>query len=72
MQMLTDEEIRQVHMASLDVLEQIGISTNSRRIIEVFRRNGADIHPSDGLIKIPSNLVENAVKTAPKEIHLYR
>ena len=69
--MLTEDEVLQLHTASLDVLERTGISTNSKRIIEVLTHNGAEFKADTGLLKIPSNLVKEALKTAPKEIHLY-
>ena len=71
MRMLTEDEVLQLHTASLEVLERTGISTNSKRIIEVLTHNGAEFKADTGLLKIPSNLVKEALKTAPKEIHLY-
>ena len=71
MQMLTEDEIREVHTTSLAVLEQIGISTNSSRIREILTRNGAELKRETGNLTIPSSLVMDALKTAPRTINLY-
>jgi len=69
--MLTNEEVAQVHETSLEILEKTGISTNSSKITEILIRNGAEIMRDTGHVSIPSSLVKDALKTAPKEIHLY-
>ena len=71
LRMLTEAEVEDLHSASLDILQQIGISTNSKRIIGVFNDNGADVDPNTNLVRIPSRLVTDALKSAPKEVKLY-
>lgn len=71
MQMLTADEIQKVHTASLEVLETVGISTNSSRIANTLTRNGAELKRETGNLTIPSSLVTNALKTIPKTINLY-
>lgn len=69
--MLTNDDVLQVHTTSLEILEKVGISTNSKRITDILTRNGAEINSDTGHISIPSSLVKDALKTTPKEIHLY-
>ena len=71
MRMLTEDEVQQIHTASLDVLEKVGISTNSKRIADVLTRNGAQIKADTGHVTIPNSLIKEALKTAPKEVHLF-
>jgi trimethylamine--corrinoid protein Co-methyltransferase len=71
MRMLTSDEVMQVHATSLEILEKVGISTNSQRIMDILMCNGAQIKGDTGHVIIPSALVEDALKTTPKEIHLY-
>jgi trimethylamine--corrinoid protein Co-methyltransferase len=69
--MLTNDEVLQVHSTSLEILEKVGISTNSKRITDILTRNGAEVNSDTGQIRVPSSLVTDALKTTPKEIHLY-
>ena len=69
--MLTNDEVLQVHTTSLEILEKVGLSTNSKRITDILTRNGAEINTDTGHVSIPSSLVTDALKTTPKDIHLY-
>jgi len=69
--MLTHDAVQEIHATSLDILEQVGIMTKSQRIVHTFRDHGADLDPEDGSIKIPNELVKDALKKVPKETRLY-
>jgi len=71
MQMLTSDDIKKVHACSIEILETIGIATNSNRIIEILTRNGAELKRKTGNLTIPGSLVMSALKTAPRTICLY-
>jgi len=71
MRMLTNDEVLQVHTTSLEILEKVGISTNSKRITDILTSNGAEINNDTGHVNIPSSLVKDALKSTQKEIHLY-
>jgi len=73
---LTNEQIKQIHRASLDILLDPGLLCFNRQAAEVFRGNGADVtdvtdsdHPC-WQIKIPEGLVTKALESAPKTIKL--
>lgn len=69
--MLTNDEVLQVHTTSLEILEKVGISTNSKKITDILTRNGAEINTDTGHVSIPRSLVTDALKTTPKETHLF-
>lgn len=71
MRMLTDDEILQVHATSLEILEKVGVSTDSKRIADILTLNGAEIKGETGHVSIPSSLVRDALKTTPRKIDLY-
>ncbi len=71
MRMLTNDEVLHVHTTSLEILEKVGISTNSKRITDILTRSGAEINTSTGYVSIPRSLVTDALKSTPKEIHLF-
>ena len=68
--LLSDDEIASVHEASLKILQQIGIKVLSKKVQSLLAGNGAKVDAASSIVKIPSSLVEEAIKKAPKEITL--
>ena len=66
--MLSKDEVELIHEASLRVLEEVGVKVLSSSVRELLREHGAEV---DGeVVKIPSSMVEEALKKAPREITL--
>ena len=68
LRLLTRKEARDIHLASLEVLEDVGMRSPSEKILRVFEEAGAEIDRKDRLVKIPQHLVEESLRKAPKEI----
>jgi len=73
---MTGEQIKQIHHASMQILNDSGITSFNREAAEIFRVNGADVivvtsaeHPC-WLIRIPEKLVLQAIDNAPKIVKL--
>ncbi|RLC62455.1 MAG: trimethylamine methyltransferase, partial [Chloroflexi bacterium] len=65
---LSDNEVEQIHEASLRILKETGVKVLSEKVRKLLAENGAEI---DGeIIKIPKSMVEEAVRRAPREIVL--
>jgi len=67
-QVLTEDQCKDIHSAVLEVLENIGMSVKSPKALEIFKKSGAFVE--NDLVKIPSYLVEKAIRTAPSRIVL--
>ncbi|MEE8413742.1 MAG: trimethylamine methyltransferase family protein [Dehalococcoidales bacterium] len=67
---LSDNQIEELHFATLHILERTGVAFDCREAIELLDGAGVDVSNPDR-IKIPSYLVEQAIRTAPKTITLY-
>ncbi|MGD8552133.1 MAG: trimethylamine methyltransferase family protein [Anaerolineales bacterium] len=66
---LGKQECEQIHVASLEVLERVGIETRSTEACEVLASAGASV---DGqLVRIPEHMVTQALATAPKRMTLF-
>ena len=65
---LTNDEARDIHVASLEVLESVGMHCPSTKIMEIFERAGAWVDAKEKRIRIPQSLVEESLKKVPKEI----
>ncbi|MDX1716296.1 MAG: trimethylamine methyltransferase family protein [Anderseniella sp.] len=60
---ISDDELEAIHQASLEVLQDIGIDMMLPEARELFARAGASV---DGeRVRIPSDVVEAAIATAP-------
>ncbi|MGD8506540.1 MAG: trimethylamine methyltransferase family protein, partial [Candidatus Bathyarchaeota archaeon] len=68
--LLSDNETARVHETSLKILQEIGIKVPSKKVQSLLAENGAEIDASHSIVKIPSSLVEEAIKKAPKEMIL--
>ncbi|MGE5228925.1 MAG: trimethylamine methyltransferase family protein [Deltaproteobacteria bacterium] len=55
--------------ATLEILERVGVCFPCEPALEVFRRHGADVD-GDGVVKLPPDLVERALATAPRSFVL--
>jgi trimethylamine--corrinoid protein Co-methyltransferase len=66
---LSDDQLARIHAASLEILERTGARLHDGEAVALFEKAGADV--TDGnLVRIPSYLVEWALRTAPKTITL--
>jgi trimethylamine--corrinoid protein Co-methyltransferase len=68
--LLSDKQIEELHFASLQIMERIGILFECQEAIDILGEAGADVS-DPGRIKIPSYLVEQALNTAPKMVTFY-
>lgn len=66
---LNPEQIRELHAASLEILRQTGVKMEGSRGREILLEAGA--WESDGRVKIPENLVIDALDSAPSRIPMH-
>ncbi len=66
---MSDDQCRILHRASLDVLERTGVFVNHQPALDLLKKAGCAVQ--DNHVRIPSHLVEWALRTAPSRIMLY-
>ena len=67
---LTDDQLTLLHEASLEIMQRTGMRFFEQEALDLFDKAGALV--SDGnLVRIPSHLVEWALRTVPKNITLF-
>lgn len=64
---LAEEEVEQIHSASVEILERTGVKIQHPRAIELLDNAGAIIE-EDNLVKFPPNLINQAIDSAPNKI----
>jgi trimethylamine--corrinoid protein Co-methyltransferase len=69
-QSLTQDQINLLHEASLEIMANTGMRFHEQEALDLLKKAGANI--SDGnLVRIPSHLVEWALRTVPKTVTIY-
>jgi trimethylamine--corrinoid protein Co-methyltransferase len=64
--MFTYDELYDIHLATLDVLWNIGVKVESEEAREIFFSNGCTLNRDTNIVKIPAYLVEDALRSIPK------
>ena len=65
-QVLTDEQLRRVHTASIEILETVGVRISHTEALERFKQASAEVDESAELVKIPEHLVVDSLEKAGK------
>ncbi len=63
--LLDDEQVELVHEASLGLLEDVGMEFMGAAARAAFRAAGAIVDDESGLVRLPREVVEHAVASAP-------
>ncbi len=68
---LTDDELTDIHLSTLDLLEKTGIHVENEAALDLFARGGATVDRNTNQVKIPPFLVEDSIRSAPSRVVLY-
>lgn len=68
LQVINEDQIAQLHMATLDVLERTGVKITHPRALEIL--SGAGAHVVGDRVRFPSWMVEDAIRKAPSRLVL--
>lgn len=67
---LSEENRERIHLESLRVLAEVGVRFHSKLVLRQLELAGARIDYQNSLARIDRSMVEQALKTAPKEFTL--
>ena len=70
LQVLSEEQLRQIHLATLAVLERTGVQISHPRALEILDGAGAQVEGDRA--RIPGWMVEDAIRRAPSRLVLCR
>ena len=68
--LLTEEQIREIHLATLEVLETIGVRVLNEEGVQLLRDAGCRAK-NDNVVLIPNWLVEDCIRSTPSRITIY-
>ena len=70
LQVLSEDERAQVHERTLDVLANTGLRVDTAWGRQILRDAGAGVDENTKIVRFPRMLIEDALRTAPKEFTL--
>ena len=66
----SDDELYEIHLATLEVLQKTGIFIEDPEALKIFDGAGAVVDPKGKIVKIPPHVVEDAIRSAPAKLCL--
>ncbi|WP_137391517.1 trimethylamine methyltransferase family protein [Rhodoligotrophos defluvii] len=67
---LSEDQLMAIHEASLKLLEETGVEFMGARARDLFRKAGAEVNDETGLVRLPRQLVLEAIRSAPQRFTL--
>ena len=61
-ELLTPTEVKQVHEASMEILENVGFMVRNERAREIYQNRGCNVDPEKLVVKIPSRMIQEFQK----------
>jgi len=62
---LTPVEIKNIHNATLNIIENVGVRFPSKKALEIWASYGANVDRESMIVKIKPQIIEDAIKNAP-------
>ena len=66
----TDAELDDIHLATLEVLERTGVFVEDDEALDIFRDGGCRVDRETRIVSIPPHVVEDAIRSAPSRYTL--
>lgn len=71
LKVLSNDQIKELHKATIEVLENIGIKNLHDEAREIMEESGCDVDHDSKIVKIPESVLIKYLKKAPTNITLY-
>lgn len=65
-----ESEIKEIHEASVYLMEKVGLKMHNPRVRQIFAERGAVVDDGAAIVKIPRVMLEEAVAAAPSRVLL--
>jgi len=71
LKILTSDELHEIHSATIEILERVGVKVLEDKALQMLGEAGAYINVKEKIARIPEYLVKEAIKKAPCCFTLY-
>ncbi len=68
---LTEDELYEIHLGTLEILKTTGVYVESEEAREIFRIGGAEVNEENKVVTFPQYLVEDCIRSTPDTFHAY-
>jgi trimethylamine--corrinoid protein Co-methyltransferase len=65
LEILTTEEVKKIHEATLWIIEHVGVRFPSQRALEIWEANGAVVDREKKIVRVKGDVIEEALKKCP-------
>ncbi len=69
--MISKDQIEQIHLASLEILKNIGLVVQNEKARNIFSKNGCKVDFETNQVIFPKNIIENFIELFPASFTFY-
>ena len=62
LEVLTTEDVQKIHNATLHIIEKVGVRFPSKRALEIWAVNGAEVDYEKKIVRVKPQIIEDAIK----------
>jgi trimethylamine--corrinoid protein Co-methyltransferase len=62
---MTEDELNEIHLATLEVLKDVGVFVENDKALDLYEGGGCRVDRHNKVVKIPHWVVEDAIQSAP-------
>ncbi|MBI1385594.1 MAG: methyltransferase [Rhizobiales bacterium] len=70
LEILSADQLEAIHLASLRILEELGIELLSPAARALFKQAGAEVDEANAIVRVDRGLIEKAISSAPRSFTL--
>lgn len=63
--MFSEDELEKIHLATLEILLEMGVKVESTQALEIFDGAGCNVNKETQIVKIPAHIVEDSIRSCP-------
>ena len=71
MTVLSDAEVRQIHEATMDILENCGVKIGGARMLSFLEDKGLPVDRDAGVVRFSRSCIEDALNSVPRQFEVY-
>ena len=70
LEILTEEQVEQIHRGALDILETTGVLVESEQALNIYEKGDCVVDHEDHRVRFPPGLVVQCMRQCPPSFHM--
>ncbi len=71
LKVLSEQEVKDIHEASLDILAHCGMKILSRRMFDFLKEKGLEVDEQNQIVRFSRRCIEDALSTIPSQFEVF-